>query len=337
MPTTAREFHLVARPQGEPAVTDFALVERTLPDPGPGELLIRNLVLSVDPYMRGKMAGVRTYTDPYELNAPMEGGAVGVVEASADPDFPVGTTVLHTAGWRSHALLPAARTRPVNTDGPLGPSVYLGALGMPGLTAYVGLLHKAGLREGDTVFVSGAAGAVGGMVGQLARLHGAGRVVGSAGSPEKVAYLVDELGFDAAFDYRAGPVRKQLAEAAPDGVDVYFDNVGGEHLEAAIWCANDFARFAMCGSISGYNATSAPSAPRNLFQIVTKRLTLRGFIVGDDPELAEGFYRDVAPAVADGRIKVRETVVAGLENTPEAFISMLRGGNVGKMVVRVSD
>ncbi|MEY9211211.1 NADP-dependent oxidoreductase [Thermobifida halotolerans] len=336
MPTTTREFHLVARPQGEPAPTDFALVERTLPDPEPGELLIRNLVISVDPYMRGKMSGVRTYTDPYELNAPMDGGAVGVVEASADPDVPVGTTVLHNAGWRSHAVVPAAHTRPVNTREPLGPSVYLGALGMPGQTAYVGLLHKAEMRRDDTVFVSGAAGAVGGVVGQLARLHGARRVVGSAGSPEKVAYLLDELGFDAAFDYRAGPVRKQLAEAAPEGIDVYFDNVGGEHLEAAIACANDFARFAVCGAISGYNATEPPYAPRNLFQIVTKRLTLRGFIVGDDPQLTGDFYRDVAPAVAEGRIRVRETVVEGLENAPEAFVSMLRGGNVGKMVVRVS-
>ncbi|AAZ55909.1 NADP-dependent oxidoreductase [Thermobifida fusca] len=337
MPTTAREFHLIARPQGEPAVTDFALVTRTLPDPGPGELLVRNLVLSVDPYMRGKMSGVRTYTDPYELNAPMEGGAVGVVEASTDPAVPTGTLVVHNAGWRSHALLPASRVRPLPADSPVDPSVYLGALGMPGLTAYVGLRHKAGIREGDTVFVSGAAGAVGSMVGQLAALYGARRVIGSAGSPEKVAYLRDELGFDAAFDYRAAPVREQLADAAPDGIDVYFDNVGGDHLEAAIACANDFARFAICGAISGYNATSAPRAPRNLFQIVTKRLTLRGFIVSDEPHLAEEFQREVAPAVADGRIKVRETVVEGLERTPEAFISMLRGGNIGKMVVRVAE
>lgn len=337
MPTTAREIHLAARPKGEPAPGDFALVERELPDPGPGELLVRNLVISVDPYMRGKMAGKRTYTDPYELDAPMDGGAVGVVEASQDPDFPVGTSVLHSRGWRSHAVLPTSAVRPVNVQPPFGASVYLGALGMPGQTAYIGLVDKAGLREGDTVFVSGAAGAVGGMVGQLARLYGAGRVIGSAGSAEKVAFLVDELGFDTAFNYRTAPVREQLAEAAPDGIDVYFDNVGGDHLEAAIGSANDFARFALCGAISGYNATEAPRAPRNLFQIVTKRLTLRGFIVGDSPERTGDFYREVAPAVADGRIKVRETVAEGLENAPEAFISMLRGGNVGKMVVKVSD
>ncbi|TDQ45885.1 NADP-dependent oxidoreductase [Actinorugispora endophytica] len=337
MSTTAREIHLVARPEGPPVPGDFALVERELPDPGQGELLVRNLVISVDPYMRGKMAGRRTYTDPYELNAPMDGGSVGVVEASGDPAFPVGTTVLHGRGWRSHALLPAGSARPVNIRGDVPAGIYLGALGMPGQTAYIGLVDKAGLREGDTVFVSGAAGAVGGMAGQLARMYGAKRVIGSAGSPEKVAHLIDDLGFDAAFDYKAAPVREQLAEAAPDGIDVYFDNVGGDHLEAAIECANDFARFALCGSISGYNATEAPKAPRNLFQIVTKRLTLRGFIVGDDPERMGDFYRDVAPAVAEGRITLRETVVDGLENAPEAFISMLSGGNIGKMVVRVSD
>ncbi|GLU48939.1 NADP-dependent oxidoreductase [Nocardiopsis ansamitocini] len=335
MSVTAREIHLAAYPKGEPTPTNFTLAERVLPDPGQGELLVRNLALSVDPYMRGKMTGVRSYTDPYEIGEPMDGAAVGVVEASGDPSYPVGTTVLHGQGWRSHALLPVSSVRPVNVTGDLPASAYLGVLGMPGQTAYIGLFHKAEMREGDTVFVSGAAGAVGSVVGQLAKRNGAKRVIGSAGSSEKVRHLVEDLGFDAAFNYKDGPVRDQLVEAAPDGIDVYFDNVGGEHLEAAIAVANDFARFALCGAISGYNATEPPQAPRNLFQIVAKRLTLRGFIVGDNPELVGSFYRDVAPAVAEGAITFRETIVDGLENAPRAFIDMLRGANTGKMIVRL--
>ncbi|PSK98157.1 hypothetical protein CLV63_106205 [Murinocardiopsis flavida] len=335
MPVTTREVHLVAWPKGEPRLDDFTIAERDLPDPGHGELLVRNIALSVDPYMRGKMTGVRTYTDPYELNAPMVGAAVGVVHASGDEDFPKGTVVLHQEGWREHALLTTAEVRPVNVTDSVPASAYLGVLGMPGITAYVGLVHKARMVQGDTVFVSGAAGAVGGIVGQLARLRGAERVIGSAGSAEKVAYVTGELGFDAAFNYKDGPVAEQLAAAAPNGIDVYFDNVGGEHLEAAIGVANDFARFAICGAISGYNATEAPSGPRNMGYLVTKRLGLQGFIVSDEMHLAGEFYRDVAPLVAAGKVEFRETVVDGLDNAPEAFISMLRGGNTGKMVVRL--
>lgn len=337
MPVTTREVHLVAWPKGEPRPDDFTIAERTLPDPGHGELLVRNIALSVDPYMRGKMTGVRTYTDPYELNTPMDGAAIGVVQVSADEDFPKGTVVLHQAGWREYALLTTAEVRPVNVTDSIPVSAYLGVLGMPGMTAYVGLVHKARMARGDTVFVSGAAGAVGSIVGQLARLRGAARVIGSAGSREKVDYVTGELGFDAAFNYKDGPVAEQLDAAAPEGVDVYFDNVGGEHLEAAIGAANDFARFAICGSISGYNATEAPTGPRNMGYLVTKRLSLQGFIVTDEQQLAGEFYRDVAPAVAAGKVTFRETVVDGLDKTPEAFISMLRGGNTGKMVVRLGE
>ncbi|RCV48286.1 NADP-dependent oxidoreductase, partial [Marinitenerispora sediminis] len=244
MPVTSREVHLVARPEGEPRPSDFTLVERLLPDPRDGQLLVRNTAVSVDPYMRGKMSGIRTYTDPYELDAPMEGAAVGVVEASRDESFPEGTVVVHNAGWRDRAVVEAARVRPVNVTDTIPATAYLGVLGTTGFTAYVGLLHKAGLREGDTVFVSGAAGAVGSVAGQLARLKGAARVVGSAGSAEKVRHVTRDLGFDAAFDYREGPVAGQLAKVAPEGIDVYFDNVGGEQLEAAIGAARDFARFA---------------------------------------------------------------------------------------------
>ncbi|MDA8372278.1 MAG: NADP-dependent oxidoreductase [Nocardiopsaceae bacterium] len=335
MPVTTREVHLVARPRGEPTPQDFALVQRELPELHDQQLLVRNLAVSVDPYMRGKMNGERTYTDPYALNEPMDGGAVGVVEQSRSADFPEGTVVLHSAGWREHAVLDTARVRPVNVPESLSPSAYLGVLGMPGLTAYVGLLDKARMVPGDTVFVSGAAGAVGGTVGQLARIKGAERVIGSAGSAEKVAYLVDELGFDAAFNYKDGPVAEQLAQAAPGGIDVYFDNVGGEHLEAAIGAANDFARFALCGAISAYNATEPQPGPRNMPLIVTKRLNLQGFIVNDSDRSSD-FYREVAPLVTEGRLTFAETTVDGLDNAVEAFISMLRGANTGKMVVRTS-
>jgi NADPH-dependent curcumin reductase CurA len=242
--------------------------------------------------------------------------------------------VLHQAGWREAAVLPGRQVRKV--DSSVAPaSAYLGVLGMPGLTAFVGLTTIAGVREGDTVFVSGAAGAVGSVAGQLARKLGAAKVVGSAGSPEKVAWLTDELGFDAAFNYRDEAVVKQLAVAAPDGIDAYFDNVSGDHLEAAIACMRDHGRIAACGSISRYNDEAASAGPRNMFMIVTKRLTMRGFIVRDWAREVKAFLTEVAPLVASGQIKALETVVEGLDNAPEAFISMLKGGNVGKMVVRL--
>lgn len=335
MSVTTREVHLIAHPHGEPDLRDFALVDRVLPGLDDQQLLVRNLAISVDPYMRGKMAGQRTYTDPYALNEPMDGGAVGVVEQSRSDDIAAGTVVVHSAGWREHAVLDTTQVRPIEVPSSLSPTVYLGVLGMPGLTAYVGLMDKAGMTPGDAVFVSGAAGAVGATVGQLARLNGASRVIGSAGSAEKVAYLTEELGFDAAFNYKDGPVAEQLAEAAPQGIDVYFDNVGGEHLEAAIGVANDFARFALCGAISAYNATEPQPGPRNMPLIVTKRLRLQGFIVADSDRSAD-FYREMTPLVAEGRLKFAETTVDGLENAVEAFIAMLRGANTGKMVVRTS-
>jgi NADPH-dependent curcumin reductase CurA len=237
-------------------------------------------------------------------------------------------------GWREHALLPAAQVRKVDASA-VPASAYLGVLGMPGLTAYTGLTRIAGLKEGDSVFVSGAAGAVGSVVGQLARNLGASRVVGSAGSPEKVAYLTEELGFDAAFDYHDGPVVKQLAEHAPDGVDVYFDNVGGEHLEGAIAHMNDFGRIAMCGAISQYNADTAAPGPRNIWLAVTRRLTLRGFIVTDHNDLAREYLPRAAGWVADGSLKFRETYVDGLDRAVDAFLGLHKGENIGKMLVRL--
>jgi NADPH-dependent curcumin reductase CurA len=333
-PVTAREFHLAARPHGEPKPSDFRLVTRPLPPLAEGEVLVRNRFLSVDPYMRGRMNDVKSYVPPFALDAPMDGGAVGEVVASRAEALSPGDAVVHMQGWRDLAVGPAKAFRKVDAAAaPL--SAFLGVLGMPGFTAYVGLFDVAGMREGETVFVSGAAGAVGSLVGQLARLRGAKRVIGSAGSAEKVRHLTGELGFDAAFDYRAGPVVEQLARAAPEGVDVYFDNVGGEHLEAAIEVMNLKARGAICGSISGYNATAPLPGPRNLHLLVGKRITLRGFLQRDHLERMPDFLREVGGWLREGKVRYSETVVDGLEHTPSAFIDMLRGKNTGKMVVRL--
>jgi NADPH-dependent curcumin reductase CurA len=332
----AREIHLAARPDGEPSESDFRLVETELPDPSAGEVLIRNTWISVDPYMRGRMNDVKSYMPPFQLDAPLDGGAVGEVIASEDPSLSPGDVVLHGLGWRDHAVAPAKAVRKV--DAGLAPQqAYLGVLGMPGLTAYAGLIDVAGLREDDVVFVSGAAGAVGGMAGQIAKLRGH-RVIGSAGSPEKVEYVTGELGFDAAFDYHDGDVADLLAEAAPDGIDVYFDNVGGDHLEAAIAVLNRYGRVAMCGAISQYNAAGGSATGlRNLPLAIGKRVMLRGFIVGDHRHLMGDFVREVGTWLSEGRIRYRETVVDGLENAPAAFIGLLNGENTGKMLVRLAD
>ncbi len=328
--TTTRQIQLTARPQGVPTLDDFRTVEVELPSPTAGQVLVRNTFLSVDPYMRGRMNDVKSYVPPYALDAAMHGGAVGVVEASESERVPVGSTVLHQAGWREHAVLGEREVRVVDTS--VAPaSAYLGALGMPGMTAYVGLTAVAHLAEGETVFVSGAAGAVGSMVGQIAKRLGAAKVIGSAGSPEKVAWLTDELGFDAAFDYSQGPVVKQLAPHAP--VDVYFDNVGGDHLEAAIFHMADFGRLALCGAIAGYD-TPVPG-PRNLMMAISKRLTLRGFIVTDHADLAGEFYSTVGPWLASGEVRYRETVLDGFDRTIEAFLGLASGVNTGKMLVRL--
>ncbi|MFB7618983.1 NADP-dependent oxidoreductase [Kitasatospora sp. NPDC056181] len=332
-PATAREWHLAARPQGWPVPTDFALVEAPVRTPGPGEILVRNAYLSVDPYMRGRMNDVKSYVPPFELGRPMDGGAVGYVVASAAEGFAPGDAVLHGLGWREYATVEAKRAVKVDPSVPL--SAYLGVLGMTGLTAYAGLLAVGGLKEGDRVFVSGAAGAVGSMVGQIARLKGASLVVGSAGSAEKVARLTGEYGFDAAFNYKDAPVAEQLAKAAPEGIDLYFDNVGGEHLEAAIGALGVHGRAVLCGAIAQYNETTAPAAPRNLALAIGKRLRLEGMLVGDHAALQPQFVAEVGGWLAEGRLRNEETVVGGFENTADAFLDLLRGGNAGKMVVRL--
>lgn len=338
MPLVTREIQLAARPRGEPRTTDFRLAEAEVRDPRPGEVLIRNTYMSVDPYMRGRMDDAESYVPPFRLDEPLEGGAVGEVVVSEAEGLAPGDVVVHQLGWREHALASAHHVRRVQPSDDLPPSVYLGVLGMPGLTAYVGLLDIGELRDGDVVFVSGAAGAVGSLAGQLAKLRGH-RVIGSAGSAEKVALVRDELGFDAAFDYHDGPVARQLGDAlrhlGEPGIDLYFDNVGGEHLEAAIGAMRLRGRVAMCGAIAGYNATEPLPGPRNLDLAIGRRLTLRGFIVTDHADRMRDLVAEVGPAARDGRIRFAETVVDGLEHAPDALIGMLRGDNVGKMLVRL--
>jgi len=332
---TTREWQLAARPHGEPTPDDFRLVETERPDPRDGQVVVRMLVMSVDPYMRGRMRAGKSYAAAWEVGETMQGGAVGRVVDSRSPDVAVGALVLANAGWRDVAVLDAAHVQVLPDMPDIPPSYYLGVLGMPGLTAWAGLFRVAAFQPGEDVFVSGAAGAVGSLVGQFARLRGAGRVVGSAGSPEKVAWL-RELGFDAAFDYHDGPVTELLAAAAPEGIDVFFDNVGGDHLEAAIGALRLHGRAAICGSISNYNAVSPPPGPRNMSLLVANRLTLRGFLVGDHADLRPEFLDTVPGWIAAGDLVVRETVREGLENAVSAFLDLLRGGNTGKMIVRLS-
>jgi NADPH-dependent curcumin reductase CurA len=334
MTESTRQIRLVSRPKGWPTHDDFELVEVDVPPLGPGQVLVRNSVMSVDPYMRGRMNETRSYIPPFELGEPLEGGAVGEVLASESDRLSVGDVVLHQLGWREHAVLDAHHARRVDTS-EVPASAYLGVLGMPGLTAYVGLTRVADLREGDTVFVSGAAGAVGSLAGQIARNLGAARVVGSAGSRGKISYVVDELGFDSAFDYHDGTVARRLREHAPEGLDLYFDNVGGDHLEGAIANMRDFGRVALCGAVSQYNATEAAPGPRNMWLVVTRRLRLQGFIVTDHGDLAKEYLTTAAGWLREGRLKYKETYADGLDHAVDAFLDLHRGANIGKMLVRL--
>jgi len=335
MTTTTREVHLAQRPSGLPGPETYRFVERELRDLREGDVLVENIVLTVDPYMRPRMNDVKSYVPPFRLDHALDGGAVGVVVESRSESLPVGSIVRHQLGWREHAVLADRFAQRLDLNG--HPSSYfLGVLGMPGMTAYAGLFDVAGFKGGDSVFVSAAAGAVGSLVGQFARLAGAERVVGSAGSAEKVALLVDELGFDAAVNYRDGDIVGQLGKAFPDGFDVYFDNVGGDHLEAALEHIHEWGRIALCGSISGYNDPNA-TGPRNLFKAVGKRLNLRGFIVGDHEHLREEFEAVVGQWLSEGAIAYRETTWEGLDALPEAFAGMLTGSNIGKAIVRLRE
>lgn len=333
LPTTTRAWYLTQRPTGQPVPGDITLQGAPLAEPAEGQILVANEFLSVDPYMRGRMSAKKSYIDPYDVGAPLDGPAIGRVLASRAEGFAVGDHVFHGLGWREHAVLDAATATRV--DPALAPlSAYLGVLGVPGVTAYIGIERFAQLTGGETVYVSGAAGAVGSVAGQIAKLKGAGRVIGSAGSDEKVAQLVQEFGFDAAFNYKTSPIADQLKAIAPEGVDVFFDNVGGEALEAAIGALNVHGRVVLSGMVSQYNDEPVVG-PRNLWNLSVTRSKLLTFMVTEELDLQPRFFQEAAGWLASGQLRWQETVVDGFENTLDAYNSMMRGENTGKMVVRL--
>ncbi|MFB8443241.1 NADP-dependent oxidoreductase [Streptomyces niveus] len=320
----------IARPAGFPTPGHFRFVESPVPEPAPGTALVENLYWSVDPYHREMMDG------DFALDAPLEGRTLGRVIDSRDPALPEGEIVLHRHGWRTHSVVrpDEARRLPHHDGVPL--TAHLGILGGTGLTAYVGLTRIAQLREGEDLFVSAAAGGVGTATGRLARLMGAGRLVGSAGTPEKVAYLTERVGYDAAFDYHAGPVADLLAKAAPAGVDVYVDNVGGDHLGAAIGALRDHGRVVRVGTVGQYNTPDAPPVRFDHADVVEKSLRMEGFLVRNYQAVREELYEFAVPRLVSGQLALDETVVTGFDRIVDAFLSMLRGGNTGKMIVRGS-
>jgi hypothetical protein len=326
-----RAWHLKSRPSGMPTQDNFELKEIELPPLGDGQLRVRNLWLSVDPYMRGRMNDVKSYVPPFQIGEPMDGGAIGKVVESRAEGFAPGDLVQHMSGWRDEAVVPA-RTAQKLPDLGAPAERFLGVLGVTGATAYFGLLDAARAKGGDIVFVSATAGAVGSVVVQIAKAKGM-TVIASAGGAEKCEF-VRSLGADQVVDYKAGSLLKGLAAAAPDGIDVYFDNVGGDHLDAAFALARQNARFAICGMIEGYNAKE-PMSFRFIQRIIAARIALKGFIVFDYfPRMAE-FYRDMGPWLTSGAVKSRETVVDGLEKAPDAFLGLFKGENIGKMLVRL--
>ena len=328
----ARAWQMTSRPQGMPTSDNAALVEVTLPELGENMVHVRNRWLSVDPYMRGRMNDVKSYVPPFQIGQPMEGGAVGEVVESRDPGFAPGDTVMHMAGWRDEAVVPAASLNKLPAMPGVEPQAFLGNLGLTGGTAYFGLLEAAAAKPGDIVFVSAAAGAVGSAVVQIAKAKGM-TVIGSAGGADKCKF-VKSLGADEVIDYKAGPVIKALIAAAPKGIDVYFDNVGGDHLDAALAVARKDARFAMCGMIDGYNS-GEPTSLRYFMRIIAMRIRLQGFIYTDYLGELGDFYRDMGAMMAAGQLKSRDTVVEGLDQTLDAFLGLFTGANTGKMLVRL--
>jgi NADPH-dependent curcumin reductase CurA len=333
-----RQITLAARPAGAPVAGDFRLVEAEIPKPRPGQVLLKTLYLSLDPYMRGRMSDAKSYATPMALGEVMTGGTVSRVIASEHGGFPVGQIVEGRTGWQEYALSDGSDLRLI--DPALAPvSTALGVLGMPGMTAYTGLLTIGKPKPGETVVVAAASGAVGSLVGQIAKLKGA-RAVGVAGGPEKCRYVVDELGFDACLDHRDPELAAHLAAACPKGIDVYFENVGGAVFNAVLPLLNPFARIPVCGLIAHYNATSLPPGP-NLMpllmrQVLSNRLTIQGFIVFDFADQQEQFLSETGAWLKAGKIRHREDIVDGIEAAPAAFIGLLEGRNFGKLLVRVA-
>ena len=330
MSLTTKEVQLKSRPDGIPAASDFEIVIRKIPSPDDRQVLIQNIFMSVDPYMRGRMR------DDFQLGAVMEGATVGKVIESRHPDFQVGDYVTHWKGWREHYLSDGKDLAKVDPD--LAPlSAYLGVLGFPGLTAYGGLLTTGALQEGESVFVSAASGAVGSLVGQIAKIKGC-TVEGSAGSDEKVTHLIEEFGFDHAFNYKTADIDAELTKALPRGIDVYFENVGGPQLEAALNHMRMYGRIPLCGMISMYNngPTIAPG-PKNLSAMIYKRVTMKGLVTPDYIDQQAQFREDVGQWIKDGKVKYKETIHQGIESAPQSFIELFSGGNEGKMLVQLAE
>lgn len=330
---TSHEIRLASHPKGHPTAENFTLAQVQLEQPQDGQVLARNLYMSVDPYMRGRMNEGKSYVPPFEIGKPLDGGAVAEVIESRAEEFKPGDVCTSNFGWREYFIASPKDLHPVNRDvQPL--SVYLGALGMTGMTAWVGL-NLVEVKAGDVIYISGAAGAVGNVAGQLAKLRGC-RVIGSTGSMEKVLFLREECGFDVAFNYKVKSVLKHLNMEAPDGIDVYFDNVGGETLEAALSALREHGRIIACGGISGYNEEKPRPGPSNLFNMITKRLTMKGLIVRDWMHLQDEFEKEVGDYLRTGKLKNKETVVEGLDKAVEAFLGLFQGTNVGKMMVKLT-
>ncbi len=328
----SREVRLRSRPDGKPTLENFSVESVSVPPPGPGEAQVRNRFLSVDPYMRGRMSDAPSYVPPFQIGTVLEGGAVGEVVASNHPGLQAGDTVFSMLGWREAFNAPGDQLQKLDVSR-LAPAEHLGAAGMTGLTAYAGLLEVIKIKTGETLFVSAASGAVGLVVCQVARLKGA-TVIGSAGGAEKCAFL-REIGVDHVIDYKAtADLKAALAQAAPGGLDAYFDNVGGAHLEAALACAKPFARFAVCGMIAGYNGDD--DCPANLAEIVRKRLLVQGFLVLDYLGLQRRFVEEMTGWIEAGEVRTRQSVDHGIDHAPAAFLKLFSGGNFGKMLVELS-
>jgi NADPH-dependent curcumin reductase CurA len=330
--STYKKIVLASRPQGQVSPANFRLEEAPVPAIADGQILVRNHYLSLDPYMRMRMEDVKSYAAPQEIGAVMVGGTAGEVIESKNPKFAVGDKVVGMMGWAEMGVSDGVGLRRVK-DGPIPLSAYLGSVGMPGMTAWYGLTQIMQPKTGETIVVSAASGAVGSVVGQLARVRGC-RAVGIAGGPEKCAYVVDELGFDACVDYKAGNLQADLKAATPDGIDAVFENVGGEIFDACVARMNPFGRIALCGLIAGYDGE--PMALKNLRNVLTMRLSMRGFIVSEHPEFWPQGLQELGELVASGKLKFRESVADGLAAAPEAFIGLLKGRNFGKQLVKLS-
>ncbi len=334
-----RQIILVSRPQGEPTAENFKLTEAPVPEIGDGQVLLKTKYLSLDPYMRGRMSDARSYAQPFNLGEPLGGGTVSEVAASKNPNFSAGDAVLAYGGWQEYSVSNGGDLQKL--DPKLAPiSTALGVLGMPGMTAYTGLLNIGQPKEGETLAVAAAAGPVGATVGQIGKIKGC-RVVGIAGGKQKTRYLLEELGFDAAIDHRSANFKDELKSACPHGIDIYFENVGGAVWDAVLPLLNNFARVPVCGLVANYNATSLPEGPDRtpalMRAILVKRLRIQGFIVWDFAKQAPEFLRDAGGWIREGRLKYREDIVEGLENAPRAFIGLLKGENFGKLLVKIAD